>query len=125
MPIYDYICLDCGGQETMQAIPVDSRNNQKCSKCNGPLKIKIGKFAVVYNCGGFAHQELEMDRFQHEVDSAQAEGFRSQTEIEVSVEQGLDRAAKNGIDPRKIVGQEVLETGKVPALEDSFAEMMG
>ena len=103
---------------------VDGRDSIQCPKCGTILsRLVPHSLHVVYHAEGFAHQEIAKDKHNQLVQEVEAEGgFQSQTEIEEGVAQGIDRANKLGIDPGRIVGKEVYESGGVAPLEDYMVD---
>ena len=103
---------------------IEDRDHIPCPKCGSELKRHIPRqLHVLYHAEGFAHQEIAKDKHNQLVQEVEAEGgFQSQTEIEEGVAQGIDRANKLGIDPGRIVGKEVYESGGVAPLEDYMVD---
>lgn len=56
MPIYDYVCANCGHEvEVKHSIP--GRGPATCSECGGPMKKAIAAPAVHFKGSGWARKE--------------------------------------------------------------------
>lgn len=121
--IYDCHCPVCE-KDTVMYAKLDDRDNIACPQCGTVMSRLLPKrLHVVYHATGFAHQEIEKDKHNQLIQEVEDEGtFQTQTEVEEGVAQGIARAEKMGIDPRRIVGKDVYESGGVASLEDAMIE---
>lgn len=76
-----------------------------CPKCgfNKCARVFLTAPAVIWFPGSFTHDD-RVDKLDRMAKEAQAEGFRSEAEMETAMAQAQDRAKKLGIAPEKILG---------------------
>jgi putative FmdB family regulatory protein len=121
MPTYDFECSVCK-IEFEYILPIEQRNNlpscPKCSTAEHVLRIYVKGPQMIAFPGSDALRS-RVDAHANLVREVQAEGIRSNTEVEVGMEAAHDRAKKLGIPVEKILGPK----GKKPALtEEKKAE---
>ncbi len=104
MPNYDYKCLDCEHQFTAIRIIEQRDKVPVCPECEGATKRIYTTPPAVKDFVGSTRHKAKTDAWYQMVTEAQNEGIRSQTEMEVGLEQAHDLASKRGIPVERILG---------------------
>jgi len=109
MPLYEYKCTKCGDTQEVFRSVSEMNNGPECA-CGTKTEKQLSRRVATRFIGpGFYCNDDRANKEAHVVSEALAEGPLSDGEMEEGVGQGIERAAKLGVKPERIIGHELAE----------------
>lgn len=87
MPVFDYLCLSCGGKEEFICASAKRDARRTCGRCAGQLKRQMSLF----NFNGATY--VGTDKFDHTISLGKK--FESSKEVDAE----LERTGAHAVDP--------------------------